>query len=432
MRPMRCWRQPALTLTLAFGSMSGACSGGRSVDKLMDPHAGSSGSSSSAGDATAASGTGAPFTCGREKTPTEFMTTLSEDLFRRGPGQTELQMADAAGFDPAAAVDWALTQPDFQNTGIAYFVSNLLRINENLHPTNPKDPDDVALTADLAQEAVVLVQRNLDKPWSYVLTTRDIYCTARTGALYGYPVDPSVAGFVECQMEPQRAGMLGLVSVLRAYSSAFYLQNNNYHRNALAVYLAQGLELIAKTNGPVGSGTPPPLPACVPELDNRVSPAGLVFGTAAVPHSGTTCAGCHIPFHAEMVAGFLQFGPSGELLQLADIDKLQPSDTLGIGTGVLTDILTNSGTSCWSSTGPADPPQVYQGLPGLARLITTSPKLALALGIQIQQNWMNTSPVDAATQAVEDAYNANGGTLTAALKGYLLSAPYLCSEAVNP
>ena len=58
-------------------------------------------------------------------------------------------------------VDWALTQPDYQSSGIALVrLPNLLRIKENLAgQVNAKDPTSTAaVIADLEQEPVQFVK----------------------------------------------------------------------------------------------------------------------------------------------------------------------------------------------------------------------------------------------------------------------------------
>lgn len=378
-----------------------------------------------------ASPTKPAFECRTKKTPPEFVTTLTQDLFRRGPTTQELAMAQAGDFDPAKVVDWAFTQSDY-DTGIAYFVSNLLRIEQNLKlDPNVKDAEEIALLSDLKQEPVVLVQKNKDKPWSYMFTTQDIYCSSRTAKLYGFPVDSNISGFVKCKMQDERAGLLGLVSVLRAFKSAFYVANSNRHRVSMALYLAQGLQLAAKTDGPTGDGKPMPLAACVPEIDTRVSTSGLIFGTAAVPKAGAVCAGCHSKYLAPMEPAFLRFGMNGETLNLDDVDNLQNNMLEGIPKETLKDILAMGGNSCWAPDDPLGTPEYYTGLPGLARLIAGSKKLGQALAVQIQQNLVNRTPDDAATESIIDSYENGGKTLQSALRGYFLSDPYQCAKRAD-
>jgi hypothetical protein len=274
---------------------------------------------------------------------------------------------------------------------------------------------------------VLLVQRNKDKPWRDLFTTRDIYCSSRTAPLYDFPVDRNISGFVGCKMPVERAGLLGLVSVLRAFKSAYYVANSNRHRVALALYLGQGLQLSAKTDGPAGEGRPEPLAACVPEIDTRIADSGLVFGTAAVPKVGPVCAGCHVKYLAPMEPAFLRFGLNGELLNLSDVDNFDNDVLEGIDRGTLKDILEHGGKSCWAPDDPTNPPQNYTGLPGLARLIAGSPKLGQALAVQIQQNLVNRAPEQFTTDAIVKSYQAGGETLQAALRGFFLSEPYQCA-----
>jgi len=383
---------------------------------------------SATGAAGSASGDIKAYECAAKKTPAEFVTTLTQDLFRRGPSGEELKRAGDGSFTPEGFVDWAFTQPDY-DTGIAYFVSNLFRLEQNLavDPAS-RDTADAALLADLKQEPVILVQRNRNKSWPNLFTTQDFFCSSRTAPLYSFPVDPNISGFVGCKMPAERAGILSLVSVLRAFPSAFYTTNSNRHRVALALYLGQGIQLAAKTDGPVGVGRPTPLPSCVPEIDTRVSASGAVFGTAAVPMLGPVCASCHTPYLAPMEPAFMRFGMKGELLQLADVDKLSNTVTQGIAKETLRDIMQYGNKSCWSAEGPEQPPQEYTGLPGLGRLLGGSTRLATALAVQIQQNLVNKLPDSTTSAAIEASYTANGQSLQAALRGFFLSAPYQCAR----
>ncbi|MCX6108494.1 MAG: hypothetical protein NTZ90_02685 [Proteobacteria bacterium] len=374
------------------------------------------------------SGDAKAFDCATEKTPSEFVTTLTQDLFRRGPTSDELKRTSDPGYSPESLVDWAFTQPDY-DTGIAFFVSNLLRLEQNLavDPAS-RDTADAALLADLKQEPVLLVQRNRNKSWPALFTTQDFYCSARTAPLYSFPVDPNISGFVGCKMPAERGGILSLVSVLRAFPSAYYTTNNNRHRVALALYLGQGLQLAAKTDGPVGDGRPAPLASCVPEIDTRVAKGGAIFGTAAVPKIGPVCASCHTPYLAPLEPAYLRFGMKGELLQLADVDKFPNAMIQGVDRNTLRDIMQYGNKSCWSPEGQAQPAQEYTGLPGLGRLIGGSDKLANALAVQIQQNLVNKAPDSATSDAIMASYSANGESLQAALRGFFLSAPYQCAH----
>ena len=412
-----------LTARITLVAMVLAAAAGCGVKKVnLGPHKKSDSSSTAA----VISADAATSSCVQEKTPAQFVTSLTQDLFRRGPTQAELAMANQSSFKAEAMVDWAFTQPDY-DTGLAYFVSNLLRLEQNLVPDPNEKGADIGLLADLKPEAVLLVQRNKDKPWSYIFTTQDIYCSAQTAPLYGYPVDKNISGFVGCKMPPERAGILGLVSVLRAFSSAYYTTNSNRHRVAIALYLGQGLQLAAKTDGPTGSGRPLPLAECVPEIDTRISSTGQAFGTAAVPKVGPVCAGCHSKYLAPMEPAFLRFGLKGELLNIVDIDNFPNNMINGIDRDVLKDIMQYGNKSCWDPDDEGAPPQVYTGQPGLARLIGNSPSLGRALAVQIQQNLVNKAIDDTVTKAIMASYEANGKTLQSALRGFFLSPPYQCA-----
>ena len=143
-------------------------------------------------------------------------------------------------FAPAKTVDWAMTQPDY-DTGIAYFVSNLLRIEQNLKvDPNDDDPEEVALLSDLRLEPVVLVQRNKDKPWPYLFTTQDIYCTPRTAALYGFPGRPQHFGFRQLQDATRARRHPWFGERAASLQDSYYVANSNRHRVSMALYLGQG------------------------------------------------------------------------------------------------------------------------------------------------------------------------------------------------
>ncbi len=405
---------------------------GSALQNPADPHAGVPAvTKEEAGATTAPSKEAAAKveTCTQKKPAAEFVASLTHDLYRRGPTEAELKMAADPAFDTEKLVDWALAQPEYE-TGIAYFVSNLLRIEQNLTiDPGERDQDVIALTNDLKQEPVVFVQRNKDKPWPEMFTSSDIYCTSRTAALYNFPVDRNIQGFVPCKMPAERAGLLGMVSVLRGFKSAFYTTNNNRHRVTMALYLTRGMQLAAKTDGPTGEGRPAPLAACVPQVDNRISSSGLIFGTAAVPKAGTVCASCHSSYLAPLEAAFLRFDLDGKIMNVSDVDKLNNNLLEGISKDELKRILVHGNDSCWSPDDPDAPPSNFTGLPGFGRLSAGSVGLGRALAIQIQQNLANRDASDEITQSITESYEAGGKTLGAALKGFFLSKEYQCAPS---
>jgi hypothetical protein len=370
---------------------------------------------------------GAP-ACAAKK-PRTFVTSVIQDMAGRQPHADELAKADAAGFDPVKFVDETLASPLIDDA-ITRFVGNLFRLS-NITP----DPDgdgtqEGVLVSELRQEPIVLVTRNRDKPWRYFWQTRDAYCTEATAKLYDYPLRDT-AGFVACQLPPERAGFLGLVSVLRSTNlannpQAFYRTNNNYHRVSAAIYFATGVQLQQNTNGSPGTGRGTPMPACAPTTDMRVAKGGLVFGTAAIPLKGPACASCHSPNMGPLSVAFRRFGPMGELLKLEDADKFAGVDTNATRTSDLKAILAEDG-SCWSPDGKS-PPSAFHGLAGLGKVISESRTLGRALGVQIPQHLSNTAATDAMIDAIEKSYWARGETLQAALRGYFLSEPYLCEK----
>ena len=258
-------------------------------------------------------------------------------------------------------MDEVLQSPSADN-GVSRFVASLFRL-DGLKPTNDRNPDEAALINDLKQEPVTLVLRNKDKPWSYYWNTREIYCTERTANLYDFPLF-NVQGFATCQLPPERSGFLGMVSVLRATSpeantQAFYKSNNNYHRVAATLYFVKGLQLAAATNGPVGDAKGMPLANCVPATDMRVNKEGLIFGTAAVPLAGATCAECHSPYNGPLSIAFRRFGEKGELLNLEDVDRPNDTQRGGFSTSYLKAILAEQ-HSCWRPEGTGAP-TIFEG-----------------------------------------------------------------------
>lgn len=362
--------------------------------------------------------------CPREKTPEQLVAGVALDLFGRAPRDQELALAHDPAFDFETWIDQALSSSESDN-GITRFVSNLFRL-ASITPMDPEDPSDVELASDLRQEPIMLVVRNRHLPWGELFRTRDIYCTVRTARLYNYPVF-DVEGFVSCRLPEERAGLLGLASVLRASPSAFYSTNNNYHRVSLTMYLAQGMELLANTNGQQG-GRGLPLAPCVPVTDQRVADSGLVFGSAAIPLQGSLCASCHSPYLAPLSVGFRLFDRDGSTLSLEALGRLDGDETLGVSRDQLKLILGEQ-QSCWSNDG-VSPPERFEGQPGIGRLVAASPTLGRALGIQIPQNLANMrAPTDEMMLSVERHFNEGGETLDAALKGFFLSETYRCAES---
>jgi hypothetical protein len=355
--------------------------------------------------------------CRKSKSNLEFITSITRDMIGRTPTPEEITAAASRGFDREEYVNRTLDDPDIAN-GISRFVTRLFALDTSAM-------GETALAADLLQEPIVLVLRNLQKPWKELFATRDVFCTQRTAALYDYPVY-DVQGFVSCQLPPERAGFLGLASVLTSTSSAFYLTNNNYKRAALALFLATGKKLEADTNGDAGEGPGKPLAACVPTTDMRIDQGGLVYGSAAIPLQGANCSTCHSTHLGPVSVAFRRFGPKGELLDFAAIDRLNPSETQGHAQDYLKVILREQDT-CWSPD-PELPPLRLSGIPGLGRVIARSPNLWRALGRQIPPNLANVEADGNMITTIGKHYLEGGETLLAAIKGFLVSDSYQCEE----
>lgn len=372
-----------------------------------------------------------PIKCNVKKTNLAFANGVTQDLFGRPANKAESDAANAANFDRKKFVEDAVASSEASN-GISRFVANLLVLHKIIprafdnNTPNEEIVAEASLVTDLQKEPVELVLRNRDKPWDWFFTTRDIYCTKHTAKLYKAPVIDS-GNFVACKLPEDRAGFLGLASVLRASPSNMYSTNNNYHRVAYAMYLAQGFKLLSATNGPTGdSGAGLGLPSCVPTTDTRKDPNGLVFGTAAIPAVGPVCASCHSRYNGPISVAFRRFDSDGSSITFERIDALTQAERNGATQAQLKQLL-NESNSCWSFDGIA-PPRSMSGVPGLGRLIAESGTLGRALGVQIPQNLANIEPDANISSTIEKSFNENGKTLPAALKGFFLSDSYQCAE----
>jgi len=374
-----------------------------------------------------------PIKCKVPKTDIAFANSVYQNLFRRSLTDTEIKELSVSGLDREKYVDKALSDGEATN-GITVFLNNLFKLDK-IVPRDLGDAENEAiaaesrLVADLQKEPIELILRNLDKPWSYFFTTRNIYCTKSTASLY------QVAGiesgsFMSCTLPQNRAGILGLASVLRANPSTMAGPNNNYHRVAFSVYLSTGVVLFEATDGPIGEeGIGMPLPACVPSTDVRRNATGGAYGTASVPSVGPICASCHSRYNGPLSVAFRNFNEFGETYRLEDFDNqtLFPDallTTLGTSRAELK-VLVNETNSCWSKDGVA-PARTFDGVAGYGRLITESGLLGQALGVQIPEAMGNQVSDPNMSSTIRKYFNENGETLSAALKGYLISDSFQC------
>jgi hypothetical protein len=368
-----------------------------------------------------------PINCAQEKSDLEFANAVYQNLFVRSLTNAESSEV-LSGISRTEFVEEALTKSEAGN-GISRFLTNLFRLNNIV--ANPAAMDLIAeasLVSDLRKEPIELVLRNLDKPWSYFFSSRDIFCTKYTAKIYGVP-EFEASAFMSCQLPDDRAGFLGLASVLRANPSSIASTNNNYHRVALAVYLSTGVKLLAATNGPTGEGLGIPLPACVPSTDTRVTTEGLIYGTASVPAAGAVCASCHSRFNGPLSVAFRRFQADGSTYTFEAIDQLNDG-TVVTPLGTTKDelkFLLNETDSCWSFDGGITPPRNFAGVPGLGRLIAESGELGQALGIQIPQMMGNIEGDPNMSSTINKFYQDEGETLRSAIKGYLLSDSFQCA-----
>ena len=377
--------------------------------------------------------------CAESKSGQAFITTLTKDLFDRPPTDDEIAGAALASFSANRFVDQALASPD-ADAGIARFAGSLFA-TENLAPKNAQDPGEVSFVQDLKREAAVLVQRGKNGPWAAMFSTTDIYCTAQTAKLYDSglvgEVDPQ--GFGPCRLPAERAGVMSLVSVLRASSpatdpQAFYRRNNNYHRAAAALYWVSGVQhAVGGFHDAPGDGPVTPPDSCVPTTDMRLDAAGQPFGTAAVSLAGATCSGCHSKSEGPLSIAFRRFGPNGEILSLPDVDALLQSD---LGTSAKGPLPKNIDRlkailaeqhSCWAAVD-GQIPQLFVGMPGFAALAAKAPTLGHALGVQLPKHLLQVEGDPNMIASIEAAYAGGGETLMAALRGLLLSDSYRCAR----
>ncbi len=372
-----------------------------------------------------------PMKCERQKSGLEFVNGVSQILNGRDANSAERARAKDTSFDREAFVDEIIAS-DEANVGFERFLSGLLGLGNIVVRTDGSDEERVAdaqLVSDLVKEPSVLYLRNKEKPWSWFFSTREIYCTKATGDLYGRRVFDSNF-FVPCTLPEDRAGFLGLASFLRATPSNFVMSNNNYKRVKVALYLSQGILLNEATNGPTGdvnAGPGIPYPDCAPNTDMRQDVNGQTFGTGAISLQGPTCASCHSTHNGPLSVAFRHFDEKGGTYTYESIAAI--NDKNGSNTDFLT-ALVNEDESCWSYDS-ASPPRSFRGVPGLARLITESDTLGHALGVQIPRHLANI-PADANMRAsIAKAYYEGDGTLTSAVRGFLLSDSYSCAQKGN-
>jgi|GEM_PF-2909543 len=369
--------------------------------------------------------------CAKPRTNRQLVARVYQDVVNRVPTDEELKNVDDANFNYSSWLDGFLASSRMDD-GYSKFMKNLLRLDQ-IVATDDDDVAEAQLVNDLRAEPVELVKRNKDKPWPWFWQTKSFYCTERTATLYGL-TRLDAPNFVECTLPPERAGLLGLVSVLRASSpaanpQAFYRANNNYGRVKNYVYWTKGLKLQAATNGPVGTGAILPLQACVPTTDMRIKKnadgsAGLIFGTAAVPLSGSACSGCHSRYNAPLSIAFRRFEVDGTLLDFASIDALGGDKREGFSKELLKSLLAEQ-NSCWSPD-PDAPPQPFVGLVGLADITARSKTFGEALGVQVPKELSNVTADANMSASIAKTYYEEGQTLKAAFKGFFLSDSYRC------
>ena len=373
----------------------------------------------------------APLACEKQKTNRELVAAVYQDLLNRPPTSTEGAIASSPNFNYENFVE-DLLNSDSSEDGYAKFVGGLFKL-ESILPANANNVAEVQVAAELRKEPVTFVTRNKDKPWPWYWKSRKFYCNDTTAPLYGLS-RLSSSSFVECTMPEERSGFMGMVSVLRASSpsanpQAFYMTNNNYHRVAAYVYWTTGTVLLAATNGPAGNGELTHLNECVPTTDMRVKEGangnpGLVFGSAAIPLSGSTCSTCHSVYHAPLSIAFRRFGERGETIELEDIDRLDGNKTQGFDRSYLKDILMEQ-HSCWNPDGKGLP-KPFVGLVGLAEVTAQSNKFGDALGIQVPQLLGNISADANMRTTIARTYYEGGQTLKSAFKGYFVSNSFKC------
>jgi hypothetical protein len=367
-----------------------------------------------------------PIQCKKQKNNQKLVTSFTQDLFGRPPTAKELSQANLGEFNYDYFVSKSLKESEADN-GITRFVNNLFRVDGIPLPQGNNNASEVQLVTELKMEPATLVLRNKDKKWSWFWNTKEIFCTQNTANLYGTS-RIGAQGFVSCTLPPERSGFLSLVSVLRATSTtqnpqAFYLSNNNYHRVKAMLYFVKGIQLEAATNGPKGTGDIVPMAECVPTTDMRADAAGKIFGTASVPLSGSTCAGCHSPYNGPLSIPFRRFGEKGETLDFNSLDKLPGDKTQGVDRDFLKTILAEQ-NSCWSPDG--NEPIPFEGLVGLGNILENSPTFGQALGIQIPQLLANIPPDENTTTSIANRYYKGGQTLLSAFEGFFTSDSYKC------
>lgn len=362
--------------------------------------------------------------CSKPKSDLEFASSVIETLYGRQINEDERKAVKLAPLDRESFVTEALENSE-ADSGYTKFVTNLFQLSK-ISSQNNFNSTDLALIGFLKQEPVIKVLRNIDKPWSYFFTFKKFYCTPETAALYGIPA-PSSSGFEECEMPDDRAGFLGLASVLRSHPSSMFQSNNNYHRVAFTLYLALGVKLLDSTDGPSGEEKGLTLADCVPKTDMRVMADGLIYGTAAIPANGGSCASCHVPHNGPLSVAFRRFDQNGRSFSFDDIDRTSENTFRQLGmTRGSAKYLLNELDSCWAPNGEAVPKK-FRGVPGLGRIIAESGTLGTALSIQVPQNLGNVNPDANMKATIRKTFEEGEGTLKEAIKGFFMSDSYQCA-----
>jgi hypothetical protein len=359
------------------------------------------------------------------RSPESLISAVVQDMGNRSPNASELAWAKRDDFSPEAFFDYVATTSLYDD-GLTKFISNIFR----LESMPPSPGDEPGLIRDLQQEPVVLVLRNKDKPWKYFFETKSIFCSKSTAKLYSYPT-PAVSGFSSCELPDERAGFLGMTSILRVTSpaenaQAFYQKNNNYHRAKSAVYFATGRSIEGDANGAAGEGQGMPLAECVPATDMRKSSDGVVFGTAAVPLEGPACASCHSRHMGPLSVAFRKFGPDGKTITVEDFEQLQDDiDLFGVSKEEMVELLKED-SSCWSPV-EGQTPTYFKGIGGLGKVIAENADFGQALGIQIPTHMANIEADPTLIAKIKSAFDSGNQTLLDAMRGFFTSEKYTCN-----
>lgn len=261
------------------------------------------------------------FSCSKPISQRQFLVRLISDAFDRLPTPQELALLGDQADQPTKSEDrqklakkmfedpaW---RNEFLNVGLRKFARKLSGAG-SIRPYLKFISESQA--SDLQDEFYQLLLRDFDqKSFKDTLLTQSIPVSSQTAGFYGCPAPAT--SWESCPLEEKRKSYFASMSFLRASSSSFLSENNNYKRVATLQFMILGDTISPATDGPLGEGAVQPLPACLQSQDYRgvIQNSGNIapFGSSSVPSHGNLCQSCHIDRY--LAAGSILFRPFNQL-----------------------------------------------------------------------------------------------------------------------